>query len=131
MNTKVLMTSSAIFTAILGILISFLPDEILTHLNIENNSITLLFLKLIGAMYMGFAVLNWMAKGTLIGGIYNRPIAFANLMHFGIGAVAFAKAIPALETHKEITIAVTVVYGIFALLFVYVFRTNPARVEKG
>lgn len=85
------MTSSALFLAIIVILFSFLPNEIVAFLNVEPNSIITLFLKILSALYLGFGILNWMAEGTLIGGIYNRPIAIGNLMHFGVGAIALVK----------------------------------------
>ena len=75
---------------------------------------------------MGFGILNWMAKGTLIGGIYNRPIAIGNLMHFGVGAIALVKVVSKIQPYSGIIISLAVVYVIFAILFTYVFRTNPA-----
>lgn len=125
MKTKLLMTSSALFCAIIGILLSFLPNEIAEYLSVEPTTITILFLKILSALYLGFGILNWMAKGTLIGGIYNRPIAIGNLMHFGVGAIALVKVISNIQTHSEIIIFLTVFYVIFALLFAYVFKTNP------
>lgn len=125
MKTKLLMTSSALFCAIIGILLSFLPNEIAEYLNVELTIITILFLKILSALYLGFGILNWMAKGTLIGGIYNRPIAIGNLMHFGVGAIVLVKVISNIQTHSEIIIFLTVFYVIFALLFAYVFKTNP------
>nr|WP_288935034.1 hypothetical protein [uncultured Allomuricauda sp.] len=130
MNTKILMTTSAIFLAIIGALLSFLPNEIATYFNVESNLITILFLQIMSALYLGFGILNWMAKGTLIGGIYNRPIAIGNLMHFGVGAIALVKVVSNIETHSEIIISLTAVYLIFALLFAYVFKTNPTKSEK-
>ena len=130
MNTKILMTSSSIFLAVIGILLSFLPNEIIEYLNVEPNNISILFLKILSALYLGFGILNWMAKGTLIGGIYNRPIAIGNLMHFGVGAIALVKVVSNIETHPEIIISLTIVYAIFAILFAYVFRTNPTKSEK-
>jgi len=130
MNTKLLMTTSALFLGIMGILLSFLPNEITSYLNVEPNIITILFLKILSALYLGFAILNGMAKGTLIGGIYNRPIALGNLMHFGVGAIALFKIFTNIKTHSEIFIALTVLYVIFAILFAYVFKTNPTQVAK-
>ena len=121
------MTTSAIFLAIIGALLSFLPNEIATYFNVESNLITILFLQIMSALYLGFGILNWMAKGTLIGGIYNRPIAIGNLMHFGVGAIALVKVVSNIETHSEIIISLTAVYLIFALLFAYVFKTNPTK----
>ena len=40
-----------------------------------------------------FAMLNWMAKGVIIGGIYSRPIVIANLAHFLIGDLELIKAV--------------------------------------
>ncbi len=125
MKTKLLMTLSALFCGIIGILLSFLPNEIAEYLSVEPTIITILFLQILGALYLGFGILNWMAKGTLIGGIYNRPIAIGNLMHFGVGAIALVKVISNIQTHSEIIIFLTVFYVIFALLFAYVFKTNP------
>jgi len=130
MNTKIVMTSSALFYAIIGIILSFLPNEIADYLNVEYNIITILFLNIMSALYLGFGILNWMAKGTLIGGIYNRPIAIGNLMHFGVGAIALVKISSNVQIHSEIIISLSAVYVIFALLFAYVFRTNPTNTEK-
>ena len=130
MNTKIVMTSSALFLATIGILLSFLPNEIVEYLNVEPNIITIVFLNIMSALYLGFGILNWMAKGTLIGGIYNRPIAIGNLMHFGVGAIALVKVVSNIQMHSEIVISLTVVYVIFAILFVYIFRTNPTKTEK-
>mgnify|MGYP005991185491 FL=1 len=130
MNTKIVMTSSALFYAIIGIILSFLPNEIADYLNVEYNTITILFLNIMSALYLGFGILNWMAKGTLIGGIYNKPIAIGNLMHFGVGAIALVKVVSNIQAHSEIVISLTVVYVIFAILFVYIFRTNPTKTEK-
>ncbi len=125
MKTKLLMISSALFCSIIGILLSFLPHEIAEYLSVEPTIITILFLKILSALYLGFGILNWMAKGTLIGGIYNRPIAIGNFMHFAVGAITLIKEIPNIQTHSEIIIFLTVFYLIFALLFAYVFMTNP------
>ncbi len=124
------MTSSAIFLIIIGVLLSFLPNEIADSLNVEPTIVTILFLKILSALYLGFGILNWIAKGTLIGGIYNRPIAIGNLMHFGVGAIALVKVVSKIQTHSEIIISLTVVYAIFAILFAYVFRTNPTKREN-
>ncbi|WP_024769864.1 MATE family efflux transporter [Aquimarina macrocephali] len=130
MNTKVVMTISALFMAVIGALLSFLPNEISNFLNIEPNNITILFLKILSALYFGFGLLNWMAKGTLIGGIYNRPIVIGNLMHFGVGAIALVKVGLNIQTHSVIVISLAIVYIIFAILFFYIFRKNPTKTEK-
>ncbi|MFT7331723.1 MAG: hypothetical protein ACI848_001805 [Roseivirga sp.] len=130
MKTKIVMTSCAIFLGVIGILLSFLPSEIITYLGVEPTIITTLFLKILSALYLGFGILNWMAKGSIIGGIYNRPIVIGNLMHFGVGAIALIKIVSHIEIHSEIIISLTLLYVIFTILFTYIFKNNPATVKK-
>ena len=125
MKTKFLMTSSALFCVIIGILLLFLPNEIAEYLNVEPTIITILFLKILGALYLGFGILNWTVKGSLIGGIYNRPIALGNLLHFVVGSIELVKVISNIETHREIIIFLTALYIIFGVLFAYVLKNNP------
>tara|TARA_R110000850_G_scaffold18873_9_gene57913 strand:+ start:969 stop:1307 length:339 start_codon:yes stop_codon:yes gene_type:complete len=71
------------FSAI--ITLTFFPDLILGSLNLIPNQIIVFLLQILGALYFGFGMLNWMNKGRPIGGIYNRPVAIANLSHCRIG----------------------------------------------
>jgi hypothetical protein len=130
MNTKIVMILSSIFLGAIGITFTFIPDEVISNLSGTPDQISSLLLQLLGALYLGFSIMNWMAKGSLIGGIYNRPIAIGNFMHFTVGAFALIKIITKIQTHLEIVIPLTVFYSVFALLFAYVFRTNPTRIEK-
>tara|TARA_B000000477_G_C6007988_1_gene192020 strand:- start:279 stop:659 length:381 start_codon:yes stop_codon:yes gene_type:complete len=125
MKTKLLMTSSALFCGIIGILLLFLPNEILEYLNVEPTIITILFLKILSALYLGFGILNWTVKGSLIGGIYNRPIALGNLLHFVVGSIELVKVISNIQIHREIIIFLTALYIIFGVLFAYVLKNNP------
>ncbi|WP_117884154.1 hypothetical protein [Aureibaculum luteum] len=127
MNTKIVMSTSALFMGVIGGVLSFLPNEIADYLSVEPNSITILFFMLMSSLYLGFGMLNWMLKGTLIGGIYNRPIVVGNLMHFGVGAIALFKVVSSIQSHSEIVISLTVVYLIFTILFFYIFRKNPTK----
>ena len=130
MNTKIVMISSGLFLGVLGITFTFIPDEIVSGLVETPSPMSILPLQLLGALYIGFALLNWMAKESLIGGIYNRPIAIGNFTHFAVGAMALIKIITKIQTHSEVVISLASVYVIFAILFGYVFRTSPFRTEK-
>jgi uncharacterized membrane protein len=76
MNTKSLMTLSAMILALIGISLIFLPKEILDYLELSESETLQLLMQIIGSFYFAFAILNWMSKGSIIGGIYNRPIAY-------------------------------------------------------
>ena len=130
MNTKLLMTSSAIILGVFGILLTFLPKEIMNYLTIETDFITLLFMQILGSLYLGFGMLNWMAKDSSIGGIYNKPITIGNFMHFGVAALTLVKVVFKIQEKSELIISLTIVYAIFAICFAYVFMTSPKNTEK-
>jgi len=129
MRTKMIMTASALLLGISGILLSFLPDEFMSHLKIEANGFTRLFIQLLSAFYMSYGILNWTARKTLLGGIYNRPIVLGNFMHFFIGAITLVKFISEAPEQSEWVVVLTSVYVIFALLFAYTFKTDPISVK--
>ena len=130
MNTKILMTASALFLGIIGILLSFFPQEIAIYLNFDANPISTLFLQILSSLYLGFGILNWMAKSNLIGGIYSRPLAIGNLMHFGVSAIAFIKITFKIQTYYEYILGLAIIYSIFTLCFAFIFMTNPSKVNS-
>lgn len=125
MGTRVLMMSSALFMALLGLLTSFMPQEVLeTHGTIPDNA-TLLLIQMMGALYLGFAILNWAARGVLMGGIYSRPLALGNFLHFLMVAITLIKAA---IVHGVVMLAISAaVFSLFALGFGYVLMVNPVQ----
>src|SRR5688500_16719614 len=92
MNTKLFMTISAVVMCIIGVVLSFLPLEILVYFSTTNIAFGhTLLLQILGALYFSFGLINWTARANLIGGIYGRPIAIGNFTHFMIGALALVK----------------------------------------
>lgn len=53
--------------------------------------ILVVFIQVIGAAYLAFAMLNWMSRGATIGGIYGRPLVTANVLHFTMVAIVLVK----------------------------------------
>ena len=130
MNTKLLMASSAVSLALIGLGLTFLATEIADYFLVSSSIIFQLFIQILGALYFAFAILNWMAKGNVIGGIYNRPIAIANFAHFLVGGLALIKS---LMKHPDLPFAIWTVAGlyiIFALLFGMVFFRSPVSNQK-
>lgn len=125
MNTKILMTLSAIVLGILGALLTFLPMEILDFLHLTRTRPFSLLLQILGALYFAFGMLNWMAKSSLIGGIYNRPIAMANFSHFLIGSLALIKAIISTPNLSLIFLILAILYSLFGLIFGILLFRHP------
>ena len=119
------MTLSAVLMGLVGILLTFLPDELARYVP-QTNSI---LLQILGALYFGFAMINWMSKGNLIGGIYNRPLAVGNFAHFFIAALALIK-ISIKNPISSSMIAATIVYAVFAVAFGFILFTHPVKESK-
>ena len=125
MNTRILMTLSASFLAILGVGITFLPQELLAHAGAPPQGTPVLMVQMLGALYLGFAILNWMARGSLIGGIYGRPVSMANFFNFAIGAVALMKGLVAGSFAPEVA-AMAAAYSVFGIWFGWVLFVHPS-----
>ena len=128
MNTKYLMVSSSMVTGFFGLIASFMPNEIMNHLGVTTIEYPSLFVQITGALYLGFAIMNWMAKTVLIGGIYARPLGMGNLVHFTVAALALLKS--ALSSSGSVYIwGATILYSVFAILFGLVIFTNPQKLQ--
>jgi hypothetical protein len=129
MNTKLIMTLSAVFLGAIGISLTFLPTEISNLLGINSTGTIQLAFQILGALYFSFAILNWMAKGTIVGGIYNRPVSMANFTHFAIGALALIKGLMNLHGLPKMILILAFLYSVFALLFGILLFRQPGNNE--
>ena len=130
MNTKILMIASSIYLGVLGLGLTFLPNEIAEYFLMEKNKLSILFLQILGSLYLGFAMLNWMTRNNLIGGIYSRPLLIGNLVHFLMSSFALIK-LAQQTTNNEFSIILvnTIVYCLFTLSYGYIFIKNPTKVK--
>jgi hypothetical protein len=119
------MTLSAVLLGVLGIGITFLPQELLAHVGVSPAGSVVLLVQLLGALYLGAAMLNWMNRGALLGGIYGRPVCMANFGNFAIGALALLKGLIAAPISPEVLVAAAL-YSTFAVWFGIVLFTHPA-----
>ncbi len=118
-NTRLLMASSALFLGLLGIAASFVPQEILTYYDAPSDGLAVVLVQITGALYLGFAALNWMARGNIIGGIYSRPVALGNFFHFLLVAILLLKQVIGGRTGIEFVVG-AVAYVVFAVSFGYI-----------
>jgi hypothetical protein len=121
-SARLLMTLSAVTLAALGVVSCFLPQEILQRAGATPDRFPVAVVQIAGALYFGFAMLNWSAKGMLLGGIYGRPIVVANLTHFVIGAIGLLEV----RDKSGEVVAAAGAYSLFAAWFGYVlFGPGP------
>ena len=128
MNTKLLLGASAVLMALAGFGGTFAPGEFLDALHLPDAGILPLLIQLLAALLLAFAMTNWMAKESRIGGIYNRPLAIGNLLHFTIGAITLCKYVVSHDAPMYVFIA-AVLYVIFALSFAKITFMASRTVE--
>jgi hypothetical protein len=116
MNTKLLMTSSSILLGAAGVSALFAPDALLAMQGVEGSASLSLLVQLMGALYFGFALMNWTAKDSAIGGVYARPVSVGNLAHFFAGVMLLLKVQFSAEFNLFMFV-VFLVYAVFAGLF--------------
>lgn len=118
-NTRLLMSASAVFVGLLGAMTTFFPQEVLGYYGVQPEQITVMFVKTTGALYLGFAILNWMARGNIIGGIYSRPVALGNFFHFAVVGIMFIKQLVSSAFTIDVLVGTTG-YAVFAIGFGYI-----------
>ena len=128
-TSKIILGSSAIILAASGLALTFFPDELAENINLPDEASVKLLIQTIGAMYFGFAMLNWMSRRSLIGGIYNRPIAIANMTHFMMVGIALTKLMLSKALPQSFWLA-TLIYVVYALIFGWLLFTTPNLDQK-
>ena len=124
------MTSSALILGLAGVLALFAPDVLISTQGAAAAGTTSVLVQLMGALYFSFALMNWTAKDSLIGGIYARPISLANFSHFFAGALLLLKHQLSNEMNLSI-LAVLIVYTVYAACFYWlVFRSTGVKVDQ-
>ena len=126
MSTRLLLQSSALLLMILGVLLSFLPAEIASVMGLSHDLATQMALQLLGAVYFGFGMLNYMSKRAVVGGIYGRPLVVGNFSHFLIAALALLKAQDLLSTYPWLW-ALAIAFGLLAVAFGRLLFVQPAN----
>lgn len=123
---SLLMGASAALGALLGLALTFAPQELAGAAEGGHSAAMALLLQLLGALYLAWALANWMARHSVIGGIFGHPLALGNLAHYAIGALALARAAPAQAWPAAARLAAAV-YGVLAVAFgALVFRQRVA-----
>lgn len=110
----------------LGLGASLFPQELLVTFDSHPSDFSVLLVSLLGALYLGFALLNWMARANLIGGIYSRPVAIGNFVHFFAATIVLIKQLVAGPTNVAFVLG-TIAYVLFAVGFGYVAFAGGER----
>jgi hypothetical protein len=89
--------------------------------------------QLLGAAWLGVAALNWLQRGAILGGIYGRPVVFANLTLYLVTALTLLRVVvaraapPGLWTVLVPAAALAAAYGTLLLRGPLDALQHPAR----
>jgi hypothetical protein len=81
------LSVSAVAYLLAALALLFAADEILRFALGAASQLDVALLQLIGAALFGFAMLNWLNRYSLVGGIFSRPLVMANLAHTATAAL--------------------------------------------
>lgn len=130
MNTKILMTFSSIILGVAGVFALFAPDALLAMHGAEGTPSLSLMVQLMGALYFSFALINWTAKDSAIGGVYARPVSLGNFAHFFAGAMILIRS-QLSSDFNPLLLTLLIIYVIFGALFYWlVFRATGLTPKK-
>lgn len=82
-KSSMISRASAVVLLAGGAAMLFAPDLVLPRLVPGYPPAALWLGQLLGAAWLGFAALDWLSQGAVLGGIYGRPVVTANAaLHF-------------------------------------------------
>ena len=115
-TTQNLVTTSAVVLATCGIGLIFGSGEVSKSLfGDSSNSMPV---SLWGGAMLGFGAMNWVARHSILGGIYGRAVVVGNQVHFFVGTMILLRL--TLTTDRPWPFVATFcVYLLHAVLFSY------------
>jgi len=118
------MTLCSLLLADVGVVALFAPEVMLNQVGAQVTAELSVLVQLTGTLYFAFALVNWTAKDSAIGGIYARPVSLGNFGHFFAGALLLIRYQLSAAFNPGLFI-VLLIYIIFAGLFYWlVFRAT-------
>lgn len=119
MSPRAVMTVAAVFLGCLGLGLVFAPAELGPHLGLDVDGGTLAA-ELAGAGFASFALLDWMGRGAIYGGIYGRPIALGNMLLGVIAGATFAR-----EATGPVPFVLALLFAAQAIAFGWILFAAP------
>ncbi|MFC5045639.1 hypothetical protein ACFSTE_18975 [Aquimarina hainanensis] len=124
------MILSALFYLVVGFILTFFSFDVASYMHLNASPLSIMMLNITGSLYLFLGVLNWMSKGNTIGGNYNQPLVWANILHPVITLIAMIRAVFMTKIHSRLVLILCLVYVLLGALFVHILLTNPMKPKK-
>jgi len=86
-----LMVASGVVHGIVGVLLIFIPEELLLWTDGNAGDVATLAVSITGAAILGIGMLNYVGRSAIHGGIYGKPILMGNLIFHTVAAISLIK----------------------------------------
>jgi hypothetical protein len=129
MPTNPLLVAVSAAYAICGLALLFATDEIMASLAPGTPPFALWIAGLLGGALTAFAMLNWLQRHTLMGGIYGRPLLVANLLL--LSNTTFSALRMWRSQHAPVYAIVGLIGGAFFVAFGRLMFRNPPALRDG
>lgn len=124
MNSRRWMTATSVVFGGVSVVVLFAPVQLLSWLGYQKASGLTLLLQVLGVLLYAMALLNWMARKHVIGGIHARPITMANLAHCFAGSLVLGKHVASGNSSPVIVGGLAVYLGLLAGFYGLVFHSS-------
>lgn len=115
--------ASALVLAAGGLALLFVPRSIVAAIGAPSSTAADMVVQLLGAAWLGLAVLNWLQRGAIIGGAFMRPLVSANMMHYLVAVLVLWKGPPRRDSMLVWT--ATIVVGLLAIVYGALLMKGP------
>lgn len=119
---------SAALLGLAGLALLFAPDAILPQLAPGFPPGASWIGQLLGAAWIGLAALNWLNRGVMMGGIYARPVVFANAVLYFVSALSLLRAAMRGGAMAPVWGAV-LIFGVMAVTYALLLFRGPLESE--
>lgn len=107
-----------------GIVLLFAPELLVGVFGVGASPEGRVAAQLFGTALISFGLMNWIARGLVLGGIYGRALVYGNFVHTFIGSLVVLRARLNGFGNQYFWIEV-VLYLIFAVLFSLMLFRGP------
>jgi len=129
MRSTQVTRASAFVLVLAGAALLFAPVEVLSRTVPDIAPSTSWLGQLLGAAWLGLATMNWLARFTMVGGIYGRAIVSANAVAYFVSAMVMLSAGRRLGFSTPM-LAITIVALVMAAVYGYLLFRGPFAADR-
>lgn len=122
--SSILTRTSAAYLSLVGATFLFAADDILSLIIPAFPRSGLFLGQLLGGAWLGMAALNWNHRAQIVGGIYSRPMVFANAVMFTVSAMGVLRTATAPGASPWLWVVV-IPCALFAAVFAALMFRGP------